>query len=75
MRESHRQEVEIILKEKHEEVEKIKLEAERTTGGVRKLYQSLQVGVVIVMLVKILEFEKGESMQKLIEFVKILKIL
>ncbi len=43
VKEKCRQEIDRILNEKHEEIEKVKSEAERTTGGLRKLYQSLQV--------------------------------
>ena len=43
VKEKCRKEIDRILKEKHEEIEKVKMEAERTTGGLRKLYQSLQV--------------------------------
>jgi archaellum component FlaC len=43
VKEKHQQEIDRILNEKQEEIEKVKSEAERTTGGLRKLYRSLQV--------------------------------
>ena len=43
IKEKCQQEIDRISEEKQAEITKIKLEAERTTGGLRKLYQSLQV--------------------------------
>ena len=43
VKESCREENKNIKQEKQIEIENVKLEAERTTGGLRKLYQSLQV--------------------------------
>lgn len=47
VKETCRREIEHISKEKQAEIEKVKLEAERTTGGLRKLYQSLQVCLLL----------------------------
>ena len=43
VKEKCQQEIDRISEEKQTEIVKVKLEAERTTGGLRKLYQSLQV--------------------------------
>ena len=49
VKENYRGEIDRISNEKHVEIEKIKMEAERTTGGLRKLYQSLQVILTLVL--------------------------
>ena len=43
VKESCRREIERMSVEKQVEIENVKLEAERTTGSLRKLYRGLQV--------------------------------